>query len=196
MAKSKKSEGLGASLAAGLKNILGGGKKTETASTTKATPAKRGRKPKQKAPMPMPTPAKRGRKPKQEAPMPMPTPAKRGRKPKANVTPIAKPTPEAKAPKESLKTKFKPRDLNRVEKRSKIKKGKSGQTARGKKQDTKFIALPAGTRKASSVSMITKKNGTSFSRRNPRAVEGNLYTEKRKNRADVFGKVARMGGKM
>ena len=55
MAKSKKSEGLGASLAAGLKNILGGGK-TKTASTKKATPAKRGRKPKQEAPMPMPTP--------------------------------------------------------------------------------------------------------------------------------------------
>ena len=159
MANSKKSEGLGALLAEGLKNILGGGKKTETASTTKATPTKRGRKPKQEAP-------------------------------------IAKPTPEAKAPKESLKTKFKPRDLNRVEKRSKIKKGKSGQTARGKKQDKKFIALPAGTRKASSVSMITMANGKSFARRNPRAVEGNLYTEKRKNRADVFGKVARRGGKM
>ena len=86
--------------------------------------------------------------------------------------------------------------MNRLEKRSKIKKGKSGQTARGKEQDKKFIALPAGTRKASSVSMITKKDGTSFSRRNPRAVEGNLYTEKRKNRADVFGKVARRGGKM
>lgn len=183
MVKSTKSKGLGEMLAAGLKSALGGGKKTETASTTKATPAKR------------------GRKPKKEAKMPMSTPAKRGRKPKTNVTPIAKPTPEAKAPKESLKTKFKPRDLNRVEKKGKIAKflsakGTTKQTARGKKQDKKFIALPAGTRKASSVSMITKKDGKSFARRNPRAVEGNLYTEKRKNRADVFGKVARRGGKM
>ena len=116
--------------------------------------------------------------------------------PKAEAKSKAKATPKAKAPKESLKTKFKPRDLNRVEKRSKIKKGKSGQTARGKKQDTKFIALPAGTRVASEVSMITMANGKSFARRNPRAVAGHLYTEKRKNRADVFGKVARRGGKM
>ena len=158
MAKSEKSEGLGEMIAAGLKNILGGGE-TKTASTKKAT-------------------------------------AKRGRPAKTKATPKAEATPKEKAPKESLKTKFKPRDLNRVEKRSKIKKGKSGQTARGKSQDKKFIALPAGTRVASEVSMITMANGKSFARRNPRAVAGNLYTEKRKNRADVFGKVARRGGKM
>jgi len=70
------------------------------------------------------------------------------------------------------------------------------QTKTGKRQDRKFIALPAGKRRASKVSIITKADGTTFKRRNPRAKAGNIYMEKRANRADKFGKVARRGGKM
>jgi hypothetical protein len=145
MARPKKTEGLGAKLAAGFKKIMGGEKQAE--------------KPKAKSPA------------------------------------------KAKSPKVSLKAKVKPRDLNRVEKKGKIAKflsakGEKTQTARGKKQDKKFIALPAGKRIATKVATITKADGTTFKRRNPRAVAGNIYSEKRKNRADVFGKVARRGGRM
>ena len=62
--------------------------------------------------------------------------------------------------------------------------------------DERFIALPAGFRRASKVSIITMADGSTFKRANPRAKEGSIYKETRRNRTDKLGRVARRGGEM
>lgn len=90
--------------------------------------------------------------------------------------------------------KIAPKSIKRLVKKAKSSPTK--QTAAGKAQDKRFIALPPGYRKASKTSVITKADGTTFKRKNPNAVEGNIYLERRANRSDTLGKVARKGGKM
>lgn len=81
--------------------------------------------------------------------------------------------------------------------KSKLKGTKVAQTELGKRQDSKFVALPPGKRIARKVSIITKADGvTTFKRKNPRAKAGNVYRETRSNRSDRLGFAAEQGGQM